>query len=983
MITKELPRFLKILTALAVLASGLFSCTRADADLRAPEGDVITLSVGQEEPSSVSDTEDASVNTRTYVQGSKIQWSSSGSYDKVLFVFDTKGVKNKFTSSSTKAEAVRSFSGTISEGSKIKFVLWSGKTASSDQSTLSGDIISGDNLSVPATQNIANTNSFAPTSNIAVMKPGDNKMRSVMGYLRYTIPADANNCATIKSVKFEADEDLVGNIRIDYSGSEPVATIVSGGSKSVTVTTRYQTKIPGYEPGNLYAVVAPGVYHNMKITVTPFKNGASDQNAEAGEPFTLTVKNPVTVVRGKYTNAGALPNVKPEPVTPDEGCVLDTLNMKHVFTGSCMSVWLEGNTLYTGTSGKIMVYDITTPMSPVLKKEVEFPGSPRQIQAYNGKLYVTARATGVWIFDISSPQNPSLISRFDSIELATGLEIAGNCMFVGQRQNGVEFVDVSDPTRPQHIHAFKTNESQSVVYTDGYLYSGEWGAGKITIFKCDNLANIQNLGTVNLWGVGDGVTVRGNRLYASTGHNAKNGSPRIGNSETPYSESNDGKGHGVEIWDISNKAAPSRISRVDFDIFYLSGTDCWTNRPSGDGKTLFCGDVYNGLYVVDITDETEPKIIAKWCEWHKPKGQNYPVTCVAPGDGVLYMTLGSSGGGLYAIPCSRANRQVRDKGTLPTNESYRYNYTTSSSSKFNAWKPTRRGAVRAAIAYGDVLFVGCGQAGLATVKMGTDGKPYAVNEMDIPFAGGVAIKGNRLYVSEGEKGVGVYKIGTDSNCTLTRECYILDALYSKASGRYSCWLSIPNDNYLASANRDGGWQFVNIGGTSAAPTYTFRKTLSENVNYNKYIAEKVCTGNKLAYATRNGLCWIDLSSTSSVSYTVNKDLAVSLSEGATEFKNGSALFIKSGYFKTIEGGASTVSETSSAKMNSGIPRWDGGDKILVCHYLDFKASLFNVSSVTNATKIFEETTTGHPEPGTFWNGKAVVPCGYQGLLVEK
>lgn len=26
---------------------------------------------------------------------------------------------------------------------------------------------------------------------------------------------------------------------------------------------------------------------------------------------------------------------------------------------------------------------------------------------------------------------------------------------------------------------------------------------------------------------------------------------------------------------------------------------------------------------------------------------------------------------------------------------------------------------------------------------------------------------------------------------------------------------------------------------------------------------------------------------------------------------------------------------------------------------------------------------GHPEPGLFWHGKAVVPCGYQGLLLEK
>ena len=139
--------------------------------------------------------------------------------------------------------------------------------------------------------------------------------------------------------------------------------------------------------------------------------------------------------------------------------------------------------------------------------------------------------------------------RAVGILLATGLALAGDVLFVSLRNNGVEFVDVGDFRHPAHIDVFKTPESQSVAYSDGWLYSGEWGVGEITVFDVHDMAGIKKFGMVPLKGYGDGVDVRGKLLFAATGHHRKDASKS--------KEENDGLGHGLEMFDISDPEKPA------------------------------------------------------------------------------------------------------------------------------------------------------------------------------------------------------------------------------------------------------------------------------------------------------------------------------------------------------------------------------------------------------------------------------------------
>jgi hypothetical protein len=84
-------------------------------------------------------------------------------------------------------------------------------------------------------------------------------------------------------------------------------------------------------------------------------------------------------------------------------------------------------------------------------------------------------------------------------------------------------------------------------------------------------------------------------------------------------------------------------------------------------------------------------------------------------------------------------------------------------------------------------------------------------------------------------------------------------------------------------------------------------------------------------------------------------------------------------FSSDKGSAQNIAEGGF----EGMPVWDGADKVGLTYRINRKITMVEYKEGEKPRILWTEATSGYPETSIFWNGKLAVPCGYQGLLLEK
>ena len=659
----------------------------------------------------------------------------------------------------------------------------------------------------------------------------------------------------------------------------------------------------------------------------------------------------------------------------------------------CMAVCIEGKTLYAGEGPSVVVYDVCEPLSPRRCGKVDGLGAVRQIAAQDGMLYVTTREYGLWIIDATKPSSPRIRSRFDCCELATGVDVAGNVCFVGQRQNGVEFIDVSDPDNTAHIAMRKTDESQSVKYCDGVLYSGEWGTGKLTVFDAADMRNIREPARLDLLGYGDGVWVKGNFLYASTGHHAKHRDlsklpmKGVDTAETrKYGGGGPGAGcgHGLDIFDISEPSAPKRIGRADFPPFYARGLDMWTPRTSANSSYVFCAATHNGLFAVDCRDPAAPKVVDRWVSPVKGKTQ-WPSACVgsvAVGNGCVYVPTMVNG--LFVIPAEGAATETIERGKAPVNADYREQYETDGNA-FHVWRPSAVGQARGLAVRGDYVFAACGDAGFHVLKMDEKkGFSEVANNLSIPKIYDVAICGDRLYTAEGLSGWGIYRFTGETGL---EEIGRLRDIGNNVRLALNVWAV--NGRLSAFSARMSGVTFFDV----SDPKNPIRQCNVQGCpGWDKYLMDApIGNGRYLAYnSAHTCIRWIDVAANPAFVASMTDRNRITLSNGICRFSDDLALVTSNdGYLflgpnegDPVDGSLWKAKPFPGAKRFRGIPRADGSLVALTAR-ITRQIALYDFSDRENPVQLGYWQVSGNPDLAVFWKGRMLIPCGYQGVLMQK
>lgn len=635
-----------------------------------------------------------------------------------------------------------------------------------------------------------------------------------------------------------------------------------------------------------------------------------------------------------------------------------------------MAVALDGDRLFAGAGSQLYAFDVTEPLKPRLLGVLGGFDNLRQMRVRGNFVYVVSRETGMRIVDVSDPGHMRIRSLYDSVEFATGIEVAGDVAFLSERTYGVEVVDVSDPDRPAHITLVKTPESQSCRYRDGYLYSGEWGAGAVTVFDARDMRRFDKVRMLPLGGFGDGVDIDGGYLYCSTGHDARH-------RDIPKAEA-EGAGRGLDIFDISNPAAPRHVSRVDFPVFKPRDADFWTPRVANG--MAFCCDSHNGLFAVDVRDASSPRLADRLCIPMPPEKPAWPSAAISSlevGKGCLYMTC--MPGGLYVVPVKGVSTPERPLGVLPANASHRERYA-SDGSEFYAYRPSAPGQARAVALRGDVVYAAFGNAGLHVLRIAKDGGFEKIGELSgVRRVTDCCLFGNRLITAEGLDGFAVYEI---EGGAAFREVARRKGNGCMGSVAFWCWT--PDERHVVLSSRNGPYAFFDMDRFSAAkPLATLKAGVPQ---WSRYPADACLHGRYPVVVPSRGVSWMDMGGErpAVISFPSGRmpEHPMTQHDGIAALGDRYICIAKDGYRLYSCDGTATEWRHLGKDGHSGVPRTDGRN-VVISHRAARIVSVWDFSDIDKPVLLRRHKLAGNPDAAALYGGRALIPAGYQGLLMEK
>jgi hypothetical protein len=278
--------------------------------------------------------------------------------------------------------------------------------------------------------------------------------------------------------------------------------------------------------------------------------------------------------------------------------------------GTAIDVATDGNTLCVVGRFTLTTADISDPRDPKILGQLALTGG-RQIVIANHIAYITARdpGKGVFVIDVSNPRTPRLLCHYDADVSAntTGIAISGNILSIAGTSHGMELVDVTNPRSPEHLSTLYVGEVQSVAFRHGIVYAPIHRAKELIVVDAHNPRAPAIIGRAPLDGYSDGVQVAGRYCYVATGHHDRSTTGLV-QTEVKPDHPGWGRGHGLEIFDISSPDKPVLVGRVKFPPFCIVGPDWWGVEVAG--HYAYIADGINGAIVVDVADPAKPRVVA-------------------------------------------------------------------------------------------------------------------------------------------------------------------------------------------------------------------------------------------------------------------------------------------------------------------------------------------------------------------------------------
>ncbi len=286
---------------------------------------------------------------------------------------------------------------------------------------------------------------------------------------------------------------------------------------------------------------------------------------------------------------------------------------------------------------------------------------------------------------------------------------------------------------------------------------------------------------------------------------------------------------------------------------------------------------------------------------------------------------------------------------------------------------------------GDVVYAACGDAGLDVLRIRPEGGFEKIGELaGHPTVFDVHVEGNRLYTAEGLDGWGVYELDGPAAFREVDRRRWLDEMKDPA---LCVWKPKPGIVVL-STRRSGVSLFDERDLNAANPL----ARTGGCPGWDKYCMDAaIGSGRWLAFNVANtSLHWFDLAAKPQPVVQASRVNRTSLSNGICRFDENRALltlgtgyvFLKPGEGDPADGSKWRTKEFPGHAMH-GIPRVSPEGLVALTCRIRRQIGLWDFKDPDHPRFLKHWNVSGNPDLAAFHKGRLLVPCGYQGVLLQK
>ncbi len=284
----------------------------------------------------------------------------------------------------------------------------------------------------------------------------------------------------------------------------------------------------------------------------------------------------------------------------------DSLNVRRVGAwpfGPSYTVLVQGNLVFLGSGGGVVVLDVSDPSNPQRVGEIRTRGVVVGLDYEAGRLYVADGQGGLEVWDVNEPSAPMRLGSYFTPGSAEGVYVLGDYAYVAAGDGGLRILDITDPSNPYEVGYYDTPGSAWDVYVLGdYAYVA--AGGGLRILDITDPTNPYEVGYYGTLGYAWDVYVLGDYAYVA------DGKVGLGVYEFYGEAVEEDSGESQEVTlrfltpfalDLAFSVPQGAVYRLD--LYDLQGRRVWSGRfQAGDYRVK--RELPSGVYLIRLATGT-------------------------------------------------------------------------------------------------------------------------------------------------------------------------------------------------------------------------------------------------------------------------------------------------------------------------------------------------------------------------------------------